>query len=299
MTTRNATDALTGLGLTELEAEVYVYLLRHPPATGYRVAKGVGRTNAVTYKALDSLQAKGAILVDEGENRVCRAVPVTELLGRLRRRLDAAYSRAEKALAGLRPAGADDRVYRLRSRGQVLERARRMLADARYVALVDAYPGTAAELREAIAATAGRGLHTHAKVYAPVDLGAADVVVRERGHEIVDRSPGDHLEVNVDGREYLVASLRRDGGEPWHAIWTSSAILAYQGYGSMIYELILTDVQQAIRGGAGNRKLGAILDHYAHLHPISSRSPVYFDHLEALGLPVPAEAARPAKETRK
>src|SRR5436190_9967806 len=108
-------QSLTGLGFTELEAEVYVSLLRHSPATGYRVAQSIGRPVANTYKAIESLQYKGAVLVDEGSNRLCRAVPAEELLAQIERSFQHRRQEAAKALASLHAAPEDDRVYQLQS----------------------------------------------------------------------------------------------------------------------------------------------------------------------------------------
>ena len=57
-------EHLTSLGSTMLEAEIYVYLVQHSPASGYKIAKAIGRSFPSTYKAVVSLQAKGAVLVD-------------------------------------------------------------------------------------------------------------------------------------------------------------------------------------------------------------------------------------------
>src|SRR5438067_8708876 len=109
-------EALAELGFTELEAQIYAFLLQESPATAYRIAQGTGRLPANTYNAVESLQAKGAILVDEGTNRHCRAVPPRELLALLQRRFDERRERATKALAELESSSPDERVYQLRSR---------------------------------------------------------------------------------------------------------------------------------------------------------------------------------------
>ena len=79
-------DSLRELGLTGLEAEAYAWLLTASPATGYGVAKGLGKPTANTYKALESLREKGAVVTDDDETRSYRAVPPPELLAALERR---------------------------------------------------------------------------------------------------------------------------------------------------------------------------------------------------------------------
>ncbi len=58
-------DHLTELGFSGAEAAVYVALLQEPKATGYRIARLAGKPVPNTYKALDALHKKGAIIVDE------------------------------------------------------------------------------------------------------------------------------------------------------------------------------------------------------------------------------------------
>lgn len=49
-------------------------------ATSYRVAKALGKAAASIYQTLDSLEQKGVVIVDDGEKRLCRAVPAGEML---------------------------------------------------------------------------------------------------------------------------------------------------------------------------------------------------------------------------
>ena len=55
------TEVFTELGLTTLEAQIYVFLLQHSPATGYKIAKAIGRSFPSTYKALASLDSAGSV----------------------------------------------------------------------------------------------------------------------------------------------------------------------------------------------------------------------------------------------
>ena len=283
MSDSRATEALTELGFTELEAEIYVFLLSHPPATGYRIAKGVGRTNANTYQALESLKAKGAVLVSDGRARLCRAVAPGELMAQLGRRFESARSRAGDVLEHVATPVADDRVYQLSRREQVLEKARSMLEVVGSIVVADLFPEIADELREALVETARRGAKVNVKIYRRIDLEPARAVLRQRGEEIVDRMPFDSITLNVDGKQHLVAALERGGGEPAASIWTSNPVLAYGGYHSLIYELMLTELQQAIRAGESSEELVARLDSNAYLHPIGSHNEVYRDFLTALG----------------
>ena len=103
---------LRDLGFTEIEARVYTFLLQNEPATGYRISHAIGKPTANTYKAVAALEGRGAVQVDEGENRLVRAVPPEELLAGLERRARDRHEAARGVLAELNRDTTDDRVYR-------------------------------------------------------------------------------------------------------------------------------------------------------------------------------------------
>jgi HTH-type transcriptional regulator, sugar sensing transcriptional regulator len=276
-------EALMELGLTGLEAEIYAFLLRESPATGYRVAQAIGKPAANTYKALEGLAAKGAVSATEGASRQYRAAPWEELLSQIERRQTASRERAAIALARLPRGGEDDRVYEIGSRAQVMERARAMIGRAGELILGDLFPGAAAELAGDLAAAASRGTEVVLKVYEPVEVPGARLIVRERGHEIYGQVPGDLMDLSVDGREALLAFLRTGPEGVHQALWTASALLTSRLHAALVHELILTDLKQAVEAGAALPELRAVLGRHQHLHPISSGGPSYRNLLRRFG----------------
>ena len=97
----DAERALTTLGFTETEAGLYCQLLRGGPATGYRLARAVGKAPANVYQALAALAQKGAVLTDEGEPKTFRAARPDEVLAALASGFETRRSAAEDALARL------------------------------------------------------------------------------------------------------------------------------------------------------------------------------------------------------
>src|SRR5688572_12935020 len=85
ITPSSAVQALQTLGFSELEASIYAFLLTESPTTGYRIAQGIGKPVANTYKGIQALQSKGAVLIEDSDTRLCRAMPPDEVLGQLER----------------------------------------------------------------------------------------------------------------------------------------------------------------------------------------------------------------------
>lgn len=282
-------QAVVSLGFTSLEAEVYTFLVQEPGVTGYRVAQAIGKPAANTYKALESLERKGAVLVDEGENRAFRAMPPAELLAGLKRDFSARHERAAETLSKLATPPPDDRLYQLRSRSQVLERCRAMLERAKHVAAMDLFPAVVVELWPDLEAAAGRGVEVIIKTYEPLRVSGARVIVRPRGYEIVDAIPAQLVSLNVDGAEHLLAMLRHDGDEVHQAVWTSSAIVAFLLYNGLINEVSQVAVMQALDKGEDVAGIRRRFEELRPFHPISSRGPAYSNLLKELGIEMPAQ----------
>jgi len=106
-------QVLQTLGFSKLEAAIYTFLLQQPPTTGYGIALTLGKPIANTYKGINALQAKGAVIVDESQTRLCRAVPPAEIFGQMQNALKQHREQAAETLAKLKTTADDARVYRL------------------------------------------------------------------------------------------------------------------------------------------------------------------------------------------
>ncbi len=249
MVHEKAVTALAAVGLTDLEAEVYTFLLEEAPATGYRVAQGTGRLPANVYKAIESLQAKGAVIVDEGASRMCRALPAEEFLALQRRRFEEREKRAAAALAELGRPSRDDRVYQLRSAEQVLERCRTMLARASKCVVADVFPGALDALRADLSAAGGRGVQVELKTYAPVEVPGVRVVQNPNSGAILEKYPDEWVILLVDGAELLIGALSHSLKEVRQAVWSGSPTLAYMFHCSVASEILLVTLLAAIHEG--------------------------------------------------
>ena len=243
---------LEGLGFTRMEAEIYVHLTRHPPATGYAVARGIGRSNANTYQSLQSLQGKGAVFVDEGDRKLWRAVPADELLHRLERRFNERKVRAAEALRNLTPPPDDDRIYRLHTADQVFDRARALLESCEEVALVELFPGPLDRLREALEAAAARGVEVSLRVYAPTEpIKGVRILPLPEERLPLEEWPAQLVTLFADGRRHLAALLSPDGEKVVQGLWSASPFLSWTYFSYAFSDFLLQTVIATLEG-SGN-----------------------------------------------
>jgi sugar-specific transcriptional regulator TrmB len=238
-----AAEALTFLGFSEIEALVYCFLLEESPATGYRVSHGIGKPTANTYKAIAALALRGAIIIDDSDSRLCRAVPPDELLDRLDREFDTRKQMAASELAKIRQAEGDDRVYYLTSVEQVIERTRAMLKGAKNAALLELFPLTVSLFAADLEAAAKRGVAVAVKVYEPVTLKGVTVVRPDESARVLSVWPGQQISIATDGEQFLTALLSQDALTVHQALWSNSTFLSCFYYNALNVEQVATDIE--------------------------------------------------------
>lgn len=266
----NGVPGLVDLGFSKLEAEIYTALCRQSPLTGYGVAHAIGKPVANTYKAIEDLRNKGAVIVEDGPSRLCRAVPPAEFLAGLERSFHEKKESVAKALSEIAPPGNDMRIYQLETTEQVLERCRTMLQSCKEVALVDAFPEPVNALRADLERAAARGILVAAMVYAPVDIAGVEVIVRAQGRATQKRWPGQWINMVIDGAEHALAFLSADGKSILQAVWSGSPYISWVYHCAVSSEFILAAVRPLIESGAPAKDLRKTLQRYKRLAAIEA-----------------------------
>lgn len=279
-------QTLIALGFTATEAEAYTFLLKAASATGYRIAQSLGKPLSNTYKAVESLRAKGAVLVEEGDPRSYRAVPADELLSRLEREFLKRRTEAAQALADLGREAPAPGVYQLHSREQVLERSRAMLERSREAALLDLFPEPLETLRGAIESAAARGVLVGVVAYQPTEIAGANVVVDPQGARVLQRWPGQWLNLVVDGAECLMAFLETGGDRLYQAIWSGSAYLSWVIHSMQAWALTGPALERQILDGVPLAQLQESVAFYRRFHTT-----------EAAGYQILMQSLRPSTQT--
>lgn len=228
-------DLLVPFGFTNLESEIYLFLLGESPATGYRVAQAIGKPAANTYKAIQTLQAKGAVLVEHGANRMCRAVAADELLARLQRDFEQQKAAAQRALESVGKQQDDDRIYNLRSREQSLGRVRVMIAGAKSQILLKCAADVLEELRPALEEAIERGVDTALLTPGVVAVGNIESAAEPR--------ITTELSLVTDG-DQSIAGVLHDGST--EAIWTRSRFLVNAIHAGLAAEICLAEVSRQL-----------------------------------------------------
>ena len=237
--------SLESLGLTQIEALAYAWLVANPSSTGYRVARGIGKPTANVYRALESLGRKGAVLQDRAATPSFRALAPDDLLARLEHDFMQRKTAAAEKLASLQPDAGDERIYALTSPEQVMTRARVMLASARKLVLVHTATPVADSLKEEITEARSRRV----RVLVP---------------ESVSSAPGTlpSLRIVTDAREVLFAAFDYDLARVHEAYWTRSRFLARSMHDALAAEICCARVEAMMADGLSVDEVEAVFEQW-------------------------------------
>lgn len=241
--------ALKRLGFTELEAAAYAYLVANPPATAYKIARDIGKPVANTYKAVQSLFEKGAIMIDETENRLCRAVDPDSLLDNLKRSFLSDQEFAKDALARIAPSSEGEGVYALSNADQVFATFEKMCGEAQSVILVDAFPGVLEKIAPVLEQAAAGGVKIVMQVYEPADVNGVETIQMPDAGRMLERWKGHWLIAVADGAEYLQAFLNEDLSSLEIAHWSKNAFLSLPKHNFLANTLRQAALEKRIRNG--------------------------------------------------
>lgn len=242
-------NTLKSLGLSQLEGEIYIHLLRESPCTAYRIAQSLGKPPATVYRVVRPLIEKGAVTVDDGDQRLLSPVAIHEFLENLQQGFHRDCEAAESILSLLPGPGEDTRVYQMHTRVQVMERCRRMLRAATASATLDADHRIVGEIAPDLAAAAARGVRVLAIVYEPTSIPGVETVLNEDRLETADRWPehAQFLNLVTDGTEVLLSLLIAGCEEVVQCLWSQSPFLAWIVHYGMIGDFGLLATHRLLR----------------------------------------------------
>ena len=283
---RTAADILTQLGFSEIEALTYCQLLQTPGATGYRVAKAIGKSQANVYSALSSLAGKGAVVADTDSVRGYHAVPTAELLERMSREYQERCTAAQEALTELDTATSETGIHKLINSEHVYERASSMCLRAKDSIAFELFHGPFKRLERSLAQAERRGVGIAGLTFHPEDALAGATSVLAVKHARTDTWPGEQLTLITDAREALVALFHRSSGDVMHAVYTDSTYLSCLLHAAVVDATVLNRDAAALCTGSFNKMLfglipGGYLELLEGVRPATGSSPKARIHAEA------------------
>jgi len=208
------------MGLSGLEAEVYVAVLSNPDCTGYRISQLIGKPAPNVYKALNSLVVKEAVLPDDGDSsRTYSALSVTELAGMEKARISALAEKIDKELSAVKKSDPQEGLYTFSSIPQVFARAESMLQNCRESIVLDGDTDVVKKLSLSLEKASARGVKILIHGRTPMTVKGCLYIP-----SVTEGFQGEMLVMVADAREYLICFMSSGMKHLHKAVWSGNFV---------------------------------------------------------------------------
>lgn len=273
--TENLANMLREIGLNELEARIYIWLLQQDRSTGYKIATGIDKPVANTYKALKSLEQKGAVISDNSTGKKnYETIPAEQLLQKMENEFSRKKEEIISEVSKLNSRQSVGGIYELNSIDLVYETASQLIDGARSSLAMDCYPAPYQHIKEALDA---------------VDTDKVMILKHKYDYELVEgtyrpkkrRSDltlselrGQWMILIRDAKEALIAFFSVDGKDLLHSIWIRDPFISLILYNGLTVENNLIEMFDVIYDDSDNK-----IDRIRKV--VRSFQPVYTKFIEA------------------
>ena len=197
-------EEMKHLGFTGAEAQVYIYLLQYPHATGYEVSKGTGLPRANAYQALETLVAKERIIPVSPDPVRYAVVPPAHLLKQIQEETTRRCQDLEQHFAALEQPESVGHFWELNERQRIDVRLATLIEQAQHRIVASLWAEDLERLTDALHVARERGCIIILNLFGEARADFATVYQHEGPEKVIG---GHVIALAVDFDEALVASL--------------------------------------------------------------------------------------------
>ena len=277
------TSLLVELGLSGLEARIYLSLLKNSRRTGYQVAKELGEPVANTYKAMESLRKEGLALAEASAKvKAYSALPIGLYLDQRELQFSRKRRVLEDSLKSLVPAPTGEGYYTVENTDQLYTLASSLIAAAKEAIAVDATLLPLEQIQGDLQRAARKGRNVLIKSYTAVKIPGCAVVHSEQMASSLSELPFQLLHLVVPGEGYIIALTDIDNSRLFSGIYVRNLFLSILAYNGFTMEFLVTRAFEMLhRGRSGSE----VLKEWNRLLKIAaSRTSAWGELIKSLGL---------------
>ncbi len=252
MASSKTATILSGLGFTALESEVYSFLLGESPATGYRVGQALAKPAANIYKALESLEQKGAIVAEAGNKKHVRPVPPSVLIQRIEKEFRSKSSKALKQLEKLGQPAVEGVFQPVTTPEMLLAQAQQIIRSADSVLLVMGTSAAVSECLDEIEGALERGVDVYVLTDLPMPFSGGTLVTGN-----IATGDASVLEIGADDRAALSSVVF---GSTVQGVWAEDHAYANHLFAGLLNRMAVAMIRKTIDEDGSKKQIRSVLD---------------------------------------
>lgn len=245
--------ALTDLGLNNLEALVYLSLLKNPGSTGYRTAKNLGKAVSNVYQAMESLTRQGFVILKyQGKDRLYSPVPVSELVSRLKSDIDRKTSHLEEELKNLETPPLETAIYKIDNKEQLFNKVETLIDQTKKSILLTADAFFIRQFQDKLEKAGGEGRKILILGYEKIEFENCEFLLLNTGGK--SPWPGHWIIMDVDGIQHLIAFFEKPDTLT-HAIWCDDQYVSFWIHFFMLADFTLMTFFEETKNDPKNKEI--------------------------------------------
>lgn len=239
-------DTVKNLGFTEYEAKAYLALLSESPSTGYAVAKNSGVPRSKIYEVLESLTAKGDVIVSHGEPPLYRALPAKDLIASRKAKAEENFAAAEQCLERFERSASDrENIWNIAGRDAILKKVNECISAAEKRILIEIWAEDFLNIESALKEAAKRGVKVSIISYGEIAADYAEIYPHDMIDEITSEYGGRWIVFSADDSQVVAGAVSL--GDESRAAWTQHQGLVMPITEVMIHDLYIAEIMKAHR----------------------------------------------------
>lgn len=262
---------LNQVGLNDLEANIYIWLMQNKKSTGYKVAKGLNKPVANTYKALNSLEEKGAVICDDSLNKkYYENLPIKEFLNKKENEFKQTRNLIQKEIEKIDSEKTTGGIYRINSKELVYEKAISLIATTEDKLLIDSFPVPLKRLKKRIENEKVGKKKFYLKSYDDESVENVHQIRAINGKQVLRLFKGQWLIMIRDTEESLIAFFDRKGDRLIHCVWIKDVFISYILFNGSVNEFNLIEIFGKLYSKEDNKidKIKSIVNDYQEVYEI-------------------------------
>ena len=247
---------LMDIGLSKIQARIYLSLLKGDKLTGYAVAKQLNEPAANTYKALESLQKKGLIFLDDSARvKYYTAQPIRHYLDQLELRFADKRKVIENVIKPSEFESFQEGIYRIESYERLYTQSSALIKKSSEIIALDSTPLPIEQIKKDLQKASKRGIIVLIKSYAEVQIPNCEVVFSKKMGSPVYELPIQYFHLVVPGEGYITALLNRENRQLLYGIYTQNLFLSIVAYNGFVMEFFSTKALDMLFQGQSGQKV--------------------------------------------
>ncbi len=254
-------ESLIKIGLKEIEAEIFLVLLREPDITAYKVAKIIMKPKTTVYKALEIMQKDGLIQCNQAMQPLTySANPIRDYFDEREKKFKQNRKIVEEELKDIKEIRANTGIFPITRLSQALSKAIEILNDAQEVVLIACCLFNNPEVLKAIQQISDRGVKVFIQTYKIIpELKGVEFVSSHYNDEFIDKICYNWLEIFSDGKEYFLSLLSKDSSKLYKAQWCNDPYTSILTYNANVGSFVLTKAFEMITQELPYPEIGKII----------------------------------------